>query len=168
MKFEVNITEEDYLKFNYYHHFHSKSGKKLIFGMRIAVPILLLAIEVTDLLKGVDSAMFWYNVVFMTVFTVIWEIIVNPVMKHSIRFSIKNMKKDGKLPYHVNAQIEIKEDCIVESTENSMLTIPKGDILSVCDVEDYIYVYFGGQQAVIIPKRCIEGMEEQVKRALSL
>ena len=36
MKFEVNITEEDYLKFNYYHHFHSKAGKKLIFGMRIA------------------------------------------------------------------------------------------------------------------------------------
>ena len=68
----------------------------------------------------------------------------------------------------MNAQIEIKEDCIVESTENSMLTIPKGDILSVCDVEDYIYVYFGGQQAVIIPKRCIEGMEEQVKVALSL
>ena len=92
MKFEVNITEEDYLKFNYYHHFHSKAGKKLIFGMRIAVPMLLLVIEVTDLLKGVDRVMFWYNVVFMTVFTVIWEIIVNPVMKHSIRFSIKNMK----------------------------------------------------------------------------
>ena len=49
---------------------------------------------------------------------------------------------------------------------NNALTIPKGDILNVCDVEDYIYVYFGGQQAVIIPKRCIEGMEEQVKRAL--
>lgn len=155
MKFDVTITERDYLAYNYYHHFHSRAGKNAILLMRLIVPIVLLIIFAFDLLKGFDYIKLISSLIVAIPAIIIWELLVPAIAKYSVRKAINGMKLDGKLPFHETATIELTEDSITERTENSSLTVPYTDITSVGSTNDFFYLYFSSAQAFLIPKKAL-------------
>lgn len=166
MTIEVNVTEEDYLKFNEYHVFHSKSGKRTILLMRILFPVIVVVLEFLAVLQSQDYFYIVFESIFMVIAIAVWEIMMKKIMKSIVKSSIRNAKKDGKLPFHEEAQIEFMEDAIVERCGDNITTINKADIMKICEEENYYYVYFGAMQAIIIPKRCLGEKQAALEETL--
>lgn len=136
--------------------------------LRIALPILIIIIIDGTLNSWSYEKDLPFRLIFSIMFIVGWELALKPFLKHNIKQTIKEMKKDGKLAYEPSAEIEITDDALIETSEGKSVTIKKSDIVKIVDVEEYLFVYFGAQQAVIIPKRCIVGIENEVKAYLTL
>lgn len=156
MKINIKVTEKDYIKFNEFYLKNSEQGKKTTLLLRIIMPSLFLVILLLCLIANADKVLLIIEAVVFSVASVIWVIMVPGLMNKNIRRDINTIKKDGKLPYHNTSEIEFSETEIIETTPDSTLKIKYRNVLSVNSTEEYIYIFFGGAQAFIIPRRCID------------
>lgn len=65
------------------------------------------------------------------------------------------MKKDGRLPYHADSEIEFLDNMIVERTEQGESHLNYKDIENVYFENDYIHIFYSAIQAIIIPCHCL-------------
>ena len=167
MTIHVHLSEEDYIKFNEFHNLNSKAGKKMIWIMRVIVPICFLFLDLMEYLRTMDKMEFIFQLVIAGIFILVWELIVPSVIKKSTRFTIRMIKKDGKLPFHVQAEIEFADDEMIEKSDESIIRKKYEDILNVYEVSDTFYVYIGAIQAWVIPKRCLAEYEGEFRQLMA-
>ena len=147
MKFKVNIEEEDYILYNIYIAFHSKSGraallKGRLFGLAISLFALLVMVVV-----HAEKGLILTEAAFLAVFSAVWYVVYPHFAKKSIRKQILKLKEEGRLPF--------KDDVIHEELADGTRDVPYRDIMSVEENGDYIYLRKGVQEAILVPERCL-------------
>lgn len=155
MKTNIIIDENDYIKFNEYHCINSKQGKKNILNLRILLPALLAVVSLLLLAVHADLTAVIIMVSVSIIASLLWIMFVPKILINSVKNSVKQIKKDGKLPYSEKSELEFTDDEIIEVTDNSTMKVKYKDIESIGYTEEYIFIYSDTIHAFIIPRRCI-------------
>lgn len=159
MKISVTVYDLDYMKFNEYHMLNSRQGKKTLATYKLAMPVFSIVAILILALLGVHTAILIAEIVFLTVFSVIWLFKSSELYFKEARKNIEKLKQEGKLPYTQNAVLEFGDEAIVETTDNSMKKVEYREVNRIGFTEEHIFIFFGAVEAFVIPKRCIT--EEQ-------
>jgi len=156
MKYHIEITEEDFIKFNIYHFNNSAAGKKakkmsMIFSLLLGAVIMALAYVVCN---HFNLALPYTTGCLVIVaayvgFSTFYK--QNKGLEKRIRKLMERQKKDGALPYTRVKDIELLDDEIIEQTEEGTTHIDYNKLEKAIIVEDYIYYYKNSQCATIIP-----------------
>ena len=155
MKFKVNIEEEDYILYNIYIAFHSKSGRAaLLKGRLFGLAISLFALLVMAVVHA-EKGLILTEAAFLAVFSAVWFIAYPYFARKSIRKQILKLKEEGRLPNEREALLEFRDDVIHEELVDGTRDVPYRDIMSVEENEDYIYLRKGVQEAILVPERCL-------------
>ncbi len=162
-KFEYSLTDSDYIKFNIFHTFNSKSGKKNMLTLRLIVPVILFFILFIPLInKENRDIIFFSSTIFIyLVSSIICFFLAKHFQIYFIKKMVKRIKKDGKLPYGKNNLIKFDQNFIYE-VNDKIETKTKYTVLENIMVDDNaIYIYFSAIQAYIIPFRVFENDEQK-------
>ena len=151
-RLHINLSEDDYLAFNYFHSFESVQGKKLIRKTRfffILAMVILAALVV--LLLGWTTFSTIYAALLL-LFTLLYMMFFKKILTRNIKKQIKRIKETGKLPFDPVSTLDFYEDKLVETTA-SKRTEQKYDVFErVCVVaERYIFLYHSIIGAYILP-----------------
>lgn len=156
-KFVFSLSEQDYLDFNMFHTFESKTGKKQYTRLRLMTSGLFLAAGILYLLLyGFNSDGFVYLGAF-SLLAVVFYFIYKPLLRASVKRQIKFYKKQGKLPYSPKATMTFGEACFTEVTETNKSEYVYSLICDAYIVNDRkIYLYISQVQAFILPVSAFE------------
>lgn len=160
MTYYIQIGEEDYIRFNIFHAKYSPVAQRqlrtfwgLFLGMGVA---LVIVGGLADWLTAV------INGLVMGLAALVLRLVMPKLTEQGVKRNIRQMKKDGKLPYHAESEVELGEDVIEWRSEQGVNRIKYSDIEGIYEEPDAIYVYFGVVQAIILPRRCLHGEDGQV------
>ena len=162
MRFNIELDDEDYINFNTFLVFNTKEGQKQVLKGRLIGPAISLLIMIVLVLAKADKWLIITELCFLTVFAIVTFLLYPKTIKKSLRKHILAMKKDGKLPYEAESTLEFREDEIFEIRHDGERHIPYSDIISIGEEEDYIYLRKGVQEALVLPKRCLEGRSDDL------
>ena len=162
MRFNIELDDEDYINFNTFLVFNTQAGQKAIMKGRLLGPAISLLVMVVLLLAKADKWLIVTEFCFLAVFAVVTFLFYPKTIKKSMRKHILAMKKDGKLPYEAESTLEFREDEIFEIRHDGERHIPYSDIMSIGEEEEYIFLRKGVQEALVLPKRCLEGKSEEL------
>lgn len=154
MKFNIKLTENDYINLNKAHMQNSKMFKTMQTIIK-AVMLAILAFLICTffyfndtgslILPIVESAIFGFIVLFYAIF------MLPRINARSVKRTIKLMKKDGKLPFDEESEIEFTNDKIIDKTENSERQINYSSIEKLIITDKYIFIYIDSARVTIIP-----------------
>lgn len=162
MKYKIKLNDEDYLCFNVFYAHHSKAGKRQENKMRLLFPLSAVIAIMIFFLAGAKSGLIVTEAIGLCIVSVIWCIFTPQIMEKNIRKHIDKLKTDGKLPYHVDAEIEFQEQIIVERSEQGEIHVNYKDIENIYVEKDYLYILYSVTQGFIVPYRCLGEDREQV------
>ena len=123
-RFDVSLTEKDYLDFNRFHALKSPYGKKGIKAFRISITGLLLLIAATIMFVSEFSAFSLIYAAIMVVVTAILQFFIPRFFFSSIKNSIKRMQKAGTLRYSPSYSLEFSDESFTETTPERRTTSP--------------------------------------------
>ena len=162
MNYKIRLTDEDYLRFNVFYINHSKAGKRSKSMMRIAAPLFSAIIIMVFLIAGAEFGLIVTETIVLIVVSIIWCVSVPKLAEKSVRNNIRKIKSDGKLPYHVDSEIEFQDFMIVERSDQGEIRVNYNDIENIYLEKDYLYIFYSAIQAFIIPYQCLGEDKEQV------
>lgn len=155
MKYSILLNEEDYLRFNIFYASHTKAGKRSAAVTRLLFPLLTVVIIMAFYIAGADYGLMVTEAVLLAVVSVVWWLCTPKIIERNIRKHIQRVKKEGKLPFHGESEIEFLEEGLVEKSEQGEMRIAYADIEQVYSEKDYLYLFYGAVQAFIVPWHCL-------------
>lgn len=161
----IHVSEEDYIRFNEFHMMHSKQGKSTLMSLRILFPLMAILILIAICFGNNDRTYLWICGILFLIMTVAWEIFIPKFLAHSVRKSILKLKKSGKLPYMVDSELSWNDTEISAVSDIQSVKLPLDNDLQTFDTGDFLYLYFGSSQAIIIPSRDL-GTEKEALSAI--
>ncbi len=151
-RFNINLTEEDYLAFSQFTSFESVLGKKqltksrIVFIALMAFMVVLLLILCRFTLPAIGFA------IFVTLITLIYMLLLKKILTLNIKAQIKRMKKTGTLPCDFESVYEFNEESITETSSTARTEQSYRAIEKICVVKDrYILLYNSSISAYILP-----------------
>ncbi len=160
-KFDVNITEQDYAKFNAFNMEESKFGKKLMRTLRLLIGVIgLMAIVmfVTDHDFDIGTLI---GITPIVVVVVLMIVFAKPFMRSVNKKTVKKIQKKGKKLYTPVSTVEFLDEYLVETTPESETKLKYSTLDTAYFVrEEAVYIYLNIQQAVILPRSCFESQEQ--------
>lgn len=167
MKFNIELNDEDYIRFNTFLLFHSNSGKKAItMGRCLGLAISLLVMLVLVLAKA-DNWLIIVEACMLAVFSIVVFVMYPSMAKKKLRKNILKLKEEGELPYVKQSTLEFRDSDIFEEKKDGTRVIPYSDLMCAYDTDDYIYLKKGAQEALVLPKDCLEGRDGELVAFLS-
>ncbi len=160
--FEIHytLTDNDYLNFNKHHALMSPSGKKQLLLYRWIAPIFLVVISslITVVTKDVSSIL--PLILFTIVFSTFWIIFSKRSFLKSVEKNIRNIQKEGNLPYSPQGTLIFDDNFINDVNSITESKTPYTSIKKIYTTDNAIYVYFNSVQAYIIPTTCFATQAE--------
>ena len=151
-RFNITLTEEEYLTFNCFHSFEWAHGKKQIGKTRTLFTLVMaIIIALVVLINGWSTFSIAYAIILalLTAAHMLWY---KKIMKHSIKAQIKRLKKIGKLPFDPMSTIEFYEDKMVETTDSKRIEQKYSTFERICVVSGrFILLYYSSVAAYILP-----------------
>ncbi len=166
MKYQITMNDEDYLQLNIFYTYHTQRGKRvhrtqmLLFLFFSAIIILMRFLSGTEPCRILSISIF-----LVTVFVILF-LRTPKMLEKRLRKRLKRIQKDGKLPYHVQAEIEFQDSMITKRHAQGELRLKYEDLDHVYFTKDYIYIFFTAINALVIPYRCLGAEKERVIRYL--
>lgn len=163
MKFRlnINVTEQDYLDYNYFWLLKSHYGKKQLMSTRIMLAVILgLAAVAIVLITGFNSASA-FSIGLLMVWLVIMELLLPKFTASQTKATIKRLKKKGKMAYSPKAVMEFyedyfTEDCEIAKTEQKYRAIERVSIVE----NKVVYIHVNNLNAYIVPLSAFESEAE--------
>lgn len=162
-EFHIFLDDNDYLLFNQYHLLNSPSGKKTLMSFRLIIPFLCFMVLVIFCIVGSDFKLILTEAIMMTVFSVLWIGYSKKMILRSMNSRVKQMKKEGRLPYSNEAILKFDDEKIHEITPNTENVIKYSLIEKIAITEKAIYIYFSSVQAYILPVTAFSEEMEKLK-----
>lgn len=167
MKFNISMTEQDFIKFNVRHLKYSKLGKTLNILLWIFTALLTVFIgQMLFSFAKSDGLPFFVPAVetaILVVVLLIYMLVIEPKTSFiSVKLMLKLQKKDGKLPYSECSIIEISEDEIIDESPVITVRAKYDEIVNVYCYDDAMYLYINSQQAIILPFNQLGDEKEKV------
>ena len=164
MTYHIQLSDEDYLRFNMFHVRCSPMGRRQVRKLRVLYPVVCaVTTAVLFLIMRVrEPAVMALELAVMAAVAVILCVRVPRDLEKNVERNIRRMKMDGKLPYDADSEVELDETGIVSRTDRGETRIGYKDVEGIYSESDYLYIYFGAVQALIFPARCLGGEKENV------
>ena len=152
MKFEIRLTDEDYFAFNKFHAIRSPYGKKNVRNCRIIIVCIFGLAILCTLISGnftLDSVL---QSIPYSVLLLLFEIFLKSFWVATVKSTIKQLKKKGKMAYTPFSILEFKERSFTETcdehvTEQSYASVERISVIK----EKYIYLHTNNLAGFIIP-----------------
>ena len=162
MKFHISMNDDDYIEFNNFLAFNTKAGKGAItrgrfLGLAISAVIMLVLF-----IAKADNWLIITEACMLAVFSIAVYVLYPGSVKKSLKKRILKLKEDGHLAYVPESDLDFQNSEIFEVRPDGERHIPYTDIQSVSEAEDYIYLRKGAQEALVLPKRCLEGRDGEL------
>ena len=163
--FEFNITldDNDYLLFNQYHLFNSRSGKNSLIFFRFIIPCICIMVIFIFWIAGSDFELILIEAILMAIISIWWIVYSKKSIFKSINKRIKKVKKEGRLPYSNESILKFDEEKIHEITPNTENITKYSLIEKIAVTEKAVYIYFGALQAYILPVKAFSDEMEKLK-----
>ena len=155
MKFDIHLTEEDYIAFNIFHRFHSPRSRKYLLFFRLLWFVVSILFLLVLLITGAKPSQIWPEAVILLGLSAFFYFRYPGSVKQGIRRQIEKIKAEGKLPYNAEETIEFTDDQIVGVTDHSENRWQYSDIVKICADEEHIFLYTGAVQTIVLPLRCL-------------
>ncbi len=161
-KFNINITQEDYIEFNKAIISETPMGKKLskiekIFFATLFCVLILIVLTKNDFSDKGFSMAFCLIIAFVIVL-----FLTKPINNIANKISVKSLTKiKGKLPYSENSVLEFYDDVFVEITDDNKNEIKYSAIENVFVNENLVVLFINSAQAYILPIRSFESNEQK-------
>ena len=162
MKYKIELNDEDYLLFNVFYANHSKAGKRQNNISRASFLLLSVLCILIFIIAGAERGLVVTEAITFSIVSVIVCVFTPQIRGKNIRRHINKLKKDGKLPYHAEAEVEFQDSVIVERSEQGEVRVNYRDIENVYSDKDYLYIFYSVTQAIIIPYHCLGEDRERV------
>ena len=155
MRFKINTTEEDYINFNIFAGRHTAVGKRgFMTGRLLTAFISVFAL----ILIWIFTEDIWFVLiegVVLGIVSAIWFAIYPKIYKRSIRKNMERMKKDGKLPYHEEEELDFGDEEIIGTTEREVIRRRYDEIPRIDVTDEYMFIWIDSARAWPVPMRCL-------------
>ena len=153
--FTYNLVEADYFEFNRHHTMGNKSAHKVVSAMRVFIAAFMGFIVLLNVISGggMSSLIFPLTLGFIVIFG------FDHLVLLLIRWQIRSIKKQGKIPFGKDVNIRFDEESYTEINEVSETKINYTSMERVVKGHHAIYLYIGAVQATIIPFAAFETEE---------
>lgn len=150
--FQIRITDADYADFNVFHASRSPYAKQLLRGLRLPMVLIwAVCIALNFWNRGVNGESMTYALLVAAFGGVLlWK--MDSLVSSVTRWSLRRMKKTGKMPFAPESRIEIHEDRIVEITPEQRTERVWTAVERLCLVDGKVwYLYLNNSAAFILP-----------------
>ena len=160
-KFNVNVSEQDYLDYNIFWMIKSPYGKKQIIQFRVILLVLFGIASLYSLWQGGFSNDSLITVTSYLILLAIVQFALNPFFVWVTKAHIKSLRKNGKMGYSPISEIEFHESSFIETTptnktEQSYVAVERISIVS----DKMIYIHVNNIMAYIIPFASFDSQEQ--------
>ena len=159
MEFHFNylLSDQDYLDFNLFHTFMSKSGKKQYIRLRLLTSGLFFVAGILYLLMyGFHTDGILYFSIF-TLCAILTYFTCKSLLRSVVKRQIKFYRKQGKLPYSSEVTMTFTDACFIESTVTNKSEYVYSAICDAYLVNDRMfYLYTDTVRAFLLPVSAFE------------
>ena len=161
-RFNVIMTDEDYLEYNKFQLIRSPYGKKQLRNLRISLTVLFGASVLLSLIVGGLSAEYLLTAVIpLAILYIIMQAVCKRFLAWSLKGQLKMMKKSGKPCYSPDSVMEFYEDCFTEITPDNKTEQKYSAIERISFVDGkVIYIHINNLLAYVLPLNCFESKEQ--------
>ncbi len=168
IEIDTNITEEDLIQFNMFHHNNTPNIKLLtkltqfgllIFAIIITIIMLIMAYldNRMDFFSETKTILIFFLMYIISIFVIL---IMQPYLKWYYSKRVKKMLKESKTRL-IPSKIIVAEEFIIDKDEDREQKFSWKSIERIEIAENYIYVYVYQIMALIIPNNSFENNEEK-------
>lgn len=160
-RFQISLTENDYLEFNKFHMLKSPYGAKNIRNFRIAIIFLIGFFVLLSLILGHFTLDALINIIPLLILLVISQLLLKYFFVFIIKRNISRLKKKGKMPYSLSSRMEFGENSFVETTEENKIEQKYSSIERISIIKErYVYIHTNSVMAYILPMNSFESKEQ--------
>lgn len=161
-KFNVNITQEDYIEFNKVVMTETPIGKKSSKIEKIFFAILCCVLVLIALTKNDFSVKGFVMAFCLIIAFVFVHCLTKPLNNIASNITVKSLTKiKGKLPYSEHSILEFYDDVFVEITDDNKTETKYSAIENVFVNENLVVLFIDSMQAYIVPTRSFESIEQK-------
>ncbi|MBQ8145652.1 MAG: YcxB family protein [Clostridia bacterium] len=151
-KFNVNLTDNDYLEYNRFWNFRSHYGRGQIISMRIMVAVILGIFMLVSLAINGFSADALIGIIPLLIVLVLMELFLKKFIIFSLKANIKSLRKKGKVGYSPNSTIEFYDETFTEATPETKTEQKYSSIERLSVVKGRaLYFHVNSLMAYILP-----------------
>ncbi len=160
-KFDITLTDNDYLEYNLFHQLRSPYGKKAVKSIRLLLLGIFAVIMLISLYGGGFSSSSFINVIPIAAIFILIQIFLNKILLHTLKSHIKMLKKTGKMGYSPKAVMEFYDEAFVEITPDEKTERKYTAIERISIVENkVVYIHINNVMAYILPMHAFESLEQ--------
>ena len=161
-KFNVHLTDADYLDYNVFGTIKSPYGRKQMRTFRILIAAGILLFSLFILIRDRFTLAAFISASAQWVLLSVIELLMNPFFTWILKSHIKSLKKHGKMGYSPDSEMEFFEDYFVETTpenktEQAYTAIERISILK----GKVIYIHVNSVMAYIVPFSVFDTKEQE-------
>lgn len=160
-KFDICLTEQDYLDYNTFWNLKSPYGKKSMISIRIMFAVIFGLMIFATLLEEGFSFETWISISFYLILLVIFQAAFNKMFTAFLKGHLKMLKKKGKMGYSPSATITFLEETFFEETPENKTEAKYSSIERISFVGDkVIYIHVNNLLAYILPLSCFDSKDK--------
>ena len=160
-KFHINLNDNDYLNYNTFWIIKSPYGRKQMLSFRIKIAILFAVISFLSLFRRGFSANGWIGIIPYAIVFVLFELLMNPLLRWTLKRTIKSLKAKGKMGYSPVSEMEFYDESFVEITPDNRTEQKYSAIERVSVITDkVVYIHVNNVMSYILPLSCFESKEQ--------
>lgn len=162
-KFNVNITQEDYIELNKLVMTETPAGKKSSkMSNLIFILFCVIAVLVTLTTYNFSGKAFIAAGVLIIAFLLVNLTLNKKINNFAVKATVKSLTKiKGKLPYSENSVLEFYDDVFVEITDENKTESKYSAIENVIVNERMVVLFINSMQAYIVPTRSFQSIEQK-------
>lgn len=159
--FNVNLTDKDYLDYNTFWMIKSPYGKKQMLKIRILITVCIAIFALGFLLGEKNAVNIWIGVIPYFLLLGLFQLLLNPTMVWILRGNIKSLKKQGKMGYSPNSEMEFFDDGFTETTPQNKTEQKYASIERISVVKGkIIYIHVNNVMSYLLPVSCFDSKEQ--------
>ena len=160
-KFNVNLTDKDYLDYNTFWMIKSPYGKKQMLKIRILITICIAIFALGFFLGEKNTVNAWIGIIPYFLLLGLFQLLLNPTMGWILKENIKSLKKQGKMGYSPNSEMEFFDDGFTETTPQNKTEQKYASIERISVVKGkIIYIHVNNVMSYLLPVSCFDSKEQ--------
>lgn len=161
--FDIFLTEADYIEFNTFHATRTSYGKRVQRGMRgMIVAMFSIAAILNFWAEGISPFSIIYALLLVG-FGLLISALMGKVFAFSMKYTIRSLKKSGKMAFSPESRLGFTEEGILEITPEGRLEKRWESMERLCIREGKVwYLFMNNTAAFILP---VEQLRAQTDEA---
>lgn len=162
MKYEINVTKDDFIEFNMTFMKHNRYGRRNLMYVRLLMPTIAVICLVALIIMKTPVMQIAITGVLFVIVSAIWVKDSEKIMRKSLKINVDRLEKKGKKMYSTEGEIEFKDDEIDVEEDEVVSVIPYNQVLKLGLTDNNIFIHTDPMKAIIVPYRCLGKDKDRV------